>query len=111
MFGPTGAASPSARRTTLNIKAAKTITVTNYVSVTTGSMPANPAVTATLAYGGGATNIVTLSNPTYNSVAGTLIWTGTVASDVIVPAGQAVALTVSTAQSGYSFKINYDMYF
>ena len=90
----------------LNIKGGKTITVTNYVSVTNGAMPANPTVTATLAYG--ATNIITLSNPTYDNVAGTLIWTGTTASDELVPAGQAVSLTVASTQSGVGFTINYD---
>ena len=57
----------------LTIKAGETITVTNYVSIVTGSMPASPAITATLSYG--ATNIITLANPSYSG--GLLTWTGT----------------------------------
>ena len=90
----------------LNIKGSKTITVTNYVSVTSGTMPANPSITATLQYGGN--NIITLSNPAYNSVAGTLTWTGTRASDISVPAGGAIDLTIAAGQSGYGFAILYD---
>jgi uncharacterized repeat protein (TIGR01451 family) len=82
------------------------INVTTYVNVTSGSMPASPNITAVLKYG--ATSIATLSSPTYNSGAGTLTWTGALASGVTVPAGQALALEITTNQSGVGFQIRYD---
>ena len=51
-----------------------TVGVTTYVNVTSGSMPANPNITAVLKYG--ATTFATLTNPTYSSGAGTLTWSG-----------------------------------
>ena len=47
------------------------MTITNYVSVTSGSMPPSPNISATLMYGG--TPIITLSNPVYSAVLGTLV--------------------------------------
>lgn len=85
---------------------AGTITVRNYVSIVYGTMPANPAVTATIKYG--STNIIVLTNPAYNSVTGLVTWTGTLASDVTVPSGQAIALDITTTQADVSFKIDYD---
>ncbi len=85
---------------------AGTVTVSNYVSINYGTMPVNPAITAALRYG--TTNIITLSNPTYNSATGLITWTGTLASDVTVPSGQALALDISTSQQGVSFRIDYD---
>jgi hypothetical protein len=67
-------------------------------------MPASPNITAQIRYG--ATNIINLSSPTFSG--GVLTWTGTLGSDVTVPAGQAIALVITTAQSGVSFKIDYD---
>ena len=90
----------------LTIKSGQTITVTNYITVLNGSMPASPNITAVLKYG--TTNIITLSNPTYNSGSGLLTWTGTIGSDVIVPAGQAIALQVTSVQAGVVFRIDYD---
>lgn len=90
----------------LTIKAGQPITVTNFVSVVTGTMPANPNVTALLKYGN--TNIINLTNPSYNSGTGLLTWTGTLASDVTVPAGQAISLVVTSIQSGVSFRIEFD---
>ena len=37
-----------------------------------------------------------------------LTWTAALAADVTVPAGQAIALQITTAQAGVSFTINYD---
>ena len=83
---------------------ANTITVKTYVTVSTGVMPANPNVTATLTYG--ATTIITLTNPTYSG--GILTWTGALGADVTVPAGQAIALKVTTAVAGVTFRIDFD---
>ena len=90
----------------LSIPASSVITVTNYVNIVSGTMPASPNITAVLKYG--ATTILTLTNPTYNSTTGLLTWTGTLGSTVTVPAGQAIALTVTTAETGAAFNILYD---
>ena len=82
------------------------INVVNYVNVVSGSMPANPSITATLKYG--STTIATLTNPVYSSGAGTLTWTHTLSSNVTIPAGSTVTLDVTTAQSGVTFQIQYD---
>ena len=82
------------------------ITVKTYVTISSGTMPANPAITATLQYG--ATNIITLSNPVYNSGTNTLTWTGARATDLTVPAGQAISLRINTAQAGVNFRIDFD---
>src|SRR6185503_14924302 len=75
-----------------------------YVTISSGTMPANPAITAVLSYG--ATNIITLSNPTYS--AGLLTWTAPLGADVLVPAGQAISLQVNVAQAGVTFRIDFD---
>jgi len=87
----------------LTIKAG-TITVRNFVTIVSGTMPANPNMTAVLRYG--ATNIITLTNPTFSS--GLLTWTGTLGADVNITAAQAIVLQVTTAQSGVTFRIDFD---
>ena len=47
-----------------------------------------------------------LTNPTYSG--GILTWTATLAADVTVPAGQAIALHITTAQAGVNFRIDFD---
>jgi len=76
----------------LTIKAG-TIDVKTYVSITGGTMPASPNITAALMYG--TTTIITLSSPTYNSTTGTLSWSGTLGSDVTVPSGNALKLVIT----------------
>ncbi|WP_367392859.1 DNRLRE domain-containing protein [Lewinella sp. LCG006] len=90
----------------LTILGGETITVEAYTTVTSGAMPASPNISATLRYGG--TNITTLTNPTYNAGTGLLTWTGTLGSDLTVPAGQSITLDITTAQSGVAFTIDYD---
>ena len=90
----------------LTIKSGQTITVANYVTIISGTMPASPNITAVLKYG--STNIITLSSPTYNSSTGILTWTGTLGADMTIPAGQAIALQITTAQAGVAFRIDYD---
>ena len=80
------------------------IGVNTYITISSGSMPVNPVITAELKYG--TTSILTLSNPVYNS--GVLTWTGSLASDVTVPAGAAISLVVTTAQPGVTFSIDFD---
>lgn len=90
---------------TFRIKAGA-ITVSAYTSIVYGTMPANPNITATLRYG--TTNIITLTNPVYNSGTGLLTFTGTLAADVTIASGQAISLDISTSQPGVSFRIDYD---
>ena len=80
--------------------------ITNYITVTNGVMPANPAVTASLQYGG--TNLLTLANPTYSSVSSNLVWSGVLTSNVTVPVGQLISYVISNGQAGVSFHVNYD---
>ena len=82
------------------------VTVTNYLSNITGSIPANPNITAVLKYN--STTIISLSNPTYNSGTGLLTWTGTPGSNITIPAGEAITLVITNLQSGTSYKIDYD---
>jgi len=88
----------------LTIKA-QTISVLVYVSIASGTMPANPAISAVIKYG--STNIISFNNPIYNSATGLLTWTGVLGSDVVVPSGQSITLQITTAQAGVSFKIDY----
>ena len=87
----------------LTIKAG-TIIIRNYITLSSGVMPANPAVTAEFYYG--ATNIITINNPVHN--AGLLTWTATLPADITVPAGQAISLRITTAQAGVIFRIDFD---
>jgi uncharacterized repeat protein (TIGR01451 family) len=82
------------------------LTVLTHVNVTSGTMPANPDITAELKYG--ATTIATLSSPVWSALNNTLTWTGAMASNLTVPSGQAITLTVSSDQAGVEFEIEYD---
>ena len=84
---------------------AQTLSVAIYVGITSGSMPANPAITALLKYG--STNIISFNNPIYNGGTGMLTWTGILGTDVTVPSGQSLVLMITTAQAGVSFTISY----
>ncbi len=88
----------------LTVKAGQTITVTAYVSILSGSMPATPGISAALSLGGVST--LNLTNPSYSG--GLLTWTTSLPSDVTIPSGQTVSLTITTAQAGVTFYIDYD---
>ncbi|MCL4201928.1 MAG: hypothetical protein KJ000_05495, partial [Pirellulaceae bacterium] len=90
----------------LGLPSGQPINVISYVNIASGSMPATPNITATLKHG--ATTFATLTSPTYDSGAGTLTWSTTLGSNVTIPAGQSIALEVTTAQSGVGFQIQYD---
>jgi LPXTG-site transpeptidase (sortase) family protein len=80
--------------------------VVTYVS-TTGTMVANPNLTATLR--NGATTFATLTNPTYNAGTGTLTWSGTTSTSTTIPATTgAVILTITDAQAAATYAIQYD---
>ena len=61
-------------------------------------MPAGPNITALIGYGGSI--FATLTNAVYNAGAGTLGWSGILASNLTVPAGQAFTLLVTNNQPG-----------
>jgi Bacterial Ig domain/Secretion system C-terminal sorting domain len=88
----------------LTIKA-QTVQVLVHTNVTSGTMPVNPAITASLKYG--STTIISLSNPVYNSASKILSWTGALATDVTVPSGQSLKLDIATAQAGVQFQLEY----
>jgi uncharacterized protein YjdB len=90
----------------LTVKANEAITVETFVNIVSGAMPVNPNITAVLRYG--ATTILSLSNPTYNSSDGKLTWTATRGTDITIPQNQAITLQITTAQSGVSFGIRHD---
>jgi uncharacterized repeat protein (TIGR01451 family) len=89
-----------------SLPAGVVVAITNFVAVTSGSMPANPAITATLRYG--TTNILTLSNPTYSAVASNLVWSGTLGSNITIPAGQSLSYVISNNQAAVAYRIEYD---
>ncbi len=80
------------------------ITITNYVTLTSGTLPASPAVVARLLAGN--ETFLTLATPSYNG--GALIWSGALASNVTIAAGQALSLSVSNGQAGAEFQLRYD---
>ncbi len=84
---------------------AQTISVLLYISTSGGAMPANPAITAAINYG--SNNIITLSNPIFNSTTNIITWTGVVPADINVPAGNSISLTITSAQNPVKFKIQY----
>ncbi len=90
----------------LTVKAGQTISATAYLTILSGSMPANPNITANLKYG--ATTFATSATPSYNSGTGLLTFSGTLPADVTIPAGQAIVAEIITGQSGVSFQIDYD---
>ncbi len=90
----------------LTVKANNNITFNAYVQVVSGTMPASPNITAVVR--NGATNIITLINPSYNSSTGLLTWTGTRGTDITIAAGQAISIDISTAQAGVTFGIRHD---
>jgi hypothetical protein len=82
------------------------IQITNFVTVVTGAMPASPTnIWAIMSYAG--TNFITLTNAAYNSGTSNLVWTGTLTNNVNIGSNQTISLTVTTFQSGVSFKLDY----
>jgi uncharacterized repeat protein (TIGR01451 family) len=82
------------------------VVITNYIAVTSGSMPVNPLVTAALQYNGA--NFLTLTNPTYSAVSSNLIWSSLLTTNITIPAGQLISYVISNGQPGVSFHVNYD---
>jgi uncharacterized repeat protein (TIGR01451 family) len=88
------------------LPAGGTVKITNWITVTSGTMPTNPVVTATLLNGSGA--FMTLNNPTVGSGTNSLIWSGSLSAAVTIPSGQSINYVISNGQSGVNFKVRYD---
>ncbi|MEI7437298.1 MAG: SdrD B-like domain-containing protein, partial [bacterium] len=82
------------------------VRVTNYIEVASGTMPANPAITATLGYG--SNTFLTLNSPTYSASASNLVWSGSLTNNVNVPTNQSVWLQVTSSEAAATFRIRYD---
>jgi uncharacterized repeat protein (TIGR01451 family) len=82
------------------------VTITNYIAITNGPLATNPVVTATLQYNG--TSFLTLANPAYSAASSNLVWTGTLSTNVTIPAGAAITYVISNGVSGTQFHVDYD---
>ncbi|MFN8440445.1 MAG: SdrD B-like domain-containing protein [Caldilineaceae bacterium] len=85
------------------------ITVTQYISVTSGTPAAPVEMTATLKIG--SSSFATLTTPALTSLGGgiyKLVWSGALASNTTVSTGQQVVLNVVTSEPGVNFYILYD---
>lgn len=94
--------------TDLSLPAGGVITMTNFIAVTSGTMPNPTAVTAQLQYG---TNVFFTDTTADYSTAGgvtTLTWSAALPTATNIPAGAAITLVVSNGQSGVAFRIEYD---
>lgn len=83
------------------------ISATAYIDSLTGVLPGTAAVTAELSYGSNPP-FATFANATYNSGVGTLTWSGVLSSDVTVPTGESIILTITNYEPGTSFRVAYD---
>jgi uncharacterized repeat protein (TIGR01451 family) len=85
------------------------VTVTTYIQLTSGTLPASPDITTTLAYG--SNRIVAIPAPPAVTPLGggffKLVWTGTLPNNVTIPTGGQIALTYTDFQTSYSFNILY----
>lgn len=88
------------------LQSGATIRITNFVTVTSGSLPANPSVVARLSAGGNT--FLTTTNATYSSATGALVCWGNLLSSVVIPAGAPITLSVSNEQFGVGFQIRFD---
>jgi len=93
------------------IPAGQTITILTYAHTTVGSMTATPPITIELLYG--STVFFTQSTASASwtggvGTSGTLTWTGTLATPVTVPSGQAIKLRVLNDATGMEFQVDYD---
>ena len=93
--------------TSFTISSNSTIAITNFITLTNGSLSATPAVTATLRYD--TTNILVIFNPTYNSTNSTLVWQGTLTSNLTIPAGKLISYDISNGVPNTAFHVDYDV--
>jgi hypothetical protein len=88
------------------IPSGSAITITNFITLTNGSLSASPAITATLRANG--TNFLTLPSPAYDATSNTLVWSGNLTSNLTIPAGANITYTISNGVFGTAFHIDYD---
>ncbi len=94
---------------TFTLAAGSPVTVTNYVSILSGAMPASPAISALLKAGTNAASaitVLTLTNAAYSG--GLLGWSGNLPTNVNFSIGQTTFLVITSAQSGVSFSVQYN---
>ncbi|MBI5504690.1 MAG: DUF11 domain-containing protein, partial [Deltaproteobacteria bacterium] len=89
----------------LTLPVSSTLSAQAYFTVSSGSMPANPSVTATLSYG--ATPIATSTGAVSDGSKITFSF-APLGSAVTVPSGEALNLVITTAQSGVTFTVDFD---
>ena len=82
------------------------VTITNYLTITNGSLAGNPDITARLQYNG--TTFLTLTNPTYTAASNQLVWSALLSSNVTVSNGAAITYLISNGVSGVAFHLDYD---
>ncbi|MFZ1073947.1 MAG: DUF2341 domain-containing protein, partial [Verrucomicrobiia bacterium] len=85
-----------------------TVTITNFITVTNGTFTASPSITAMLQTNN--VSFLTLTSPAYTGAAGVtnLVWTGTLAANVTIPAGTNITYVISNGVAGTAFHVNYD---
>ena len=82
--------------------------ITAYADIPLGVVPANPDIDAVLEYGTGPTTIIDLSStaPTWDG--SSFLWSGTIPSNVVIPAGEEITLRITNNDPSFSCIINYD---
>jgi len=84
------------------------VSVTNFITLTNGTLASGAAVTATLQTNG--VNWLTLANPVYTGAAGVtnLVWSAALSTNLTVPAGAVITYVISNGVPGTAFHVNYD---
>ncbi|MBI5775272.1 MAG: DUF11 domain-containing protein, partial [Verrucomicrobia bacterium] len=91
------------------IRSNTTLTITNFLKITNGTMPGSPAITAYLMRIGTTTNVVlTLTNPTYTGSSSSLVWQTTSPTNITFTNGQSLRYIISNAQSSVAYYVQYD---
>ena len=84
------------------------VTITNFITITNGSLASGSAVTATLQTNG--VNFLTLTNPVYTAAAGVtnLVWSGVLSTNINILSGAVISYVISNGVAGTAFHVNYD---
>src|SRR5262249_20714886 len=86
------------------------VTVTTYIQLTSGTLPAAPQLAVTLSQASG-TLLTIPAPPTVTPLGGglfKLVWTGSIPNNETVPTGGQISLTLTDFDSSYAFNILYD---
>jgi CshA-type fibril repeat protein len=90
------------------LSAGQNFNITTYASITYGTVPASPDIDAVLEYGTGPTTIIDLSGTTPTWDGSSFSWSGTIPSNVTIPAGEEITLKVTNNDPSFSCDINFD---